>query len=73
LPNELDALQLACDAVDNGAIGVDMGRNIWQSDYPVAMIRAVRAIVHENSNVKEANDIFFKEKEFEQQRVIKPA
>jgi 3-hydroxy-5-phosphonooxypentane-2,4-dione thiolase len=73
LPNELDALQLAYDAVDNGAMGVDMGRNIWQSDYPVAMIRAVRAIVHENSNVKEANDIFLKEKEFEQQRVIKHA
>jgi putative autoinducer-2 (AI-2) aldolase len=73
LPNELDALQLAYDAVDNGAMGVDMGRNIWQSDYPVAMIRAVRAIVHENSNVKEAKDIFLKEKEFEQQRVIKHA
>jgi 3-hydroxy-5-phosphonooxypentane-2,4-dione thiolase len=73
LPNELDALQLAYDAVDNGATGVDMGRNIWQSDYPVAMIRAVRAIVHENSNVKEAKDIFLKEKEFEQQRVIKHA
>jgi putative autoinducer-2 (AI-2) aldolase len=73
LPNELDALQLAYDAVDNGAMGVDMGRNIWQSDYPVAMIRAVRAIVHENSNVKEANDIFLKEKEFEQQREIKHA
>jgi putative autoinducer-2 (AI-2) aldolase len=73
LPNELDALQLAYDAVDNGSMGVDMGRNIWQSDYPVAMIRAVRAIVHENSNVKEAKDIFLKEKEFEQQRVIKHA
>jgi putative autoinducer-2 (AI-2) aldolase len=73
LPNELDALQLAYDAVDNGAMGVDMGRNIWQSDYPVAMIRAVRAIVHENSNVKEAKDIFLKEKEFEQQRVTKHA
>jgi putative autoinducer-2 (AI-2) aldolase len=31
-----------------------MGRNIWQSDYPVEMIKAVRAIVHENLNVKEA-------------------
>jgi len=74
LPNELDALQLAYDAVDNGATGVDMGRNIWQSDYPVAMIKAVRAIIHENSNVKDANDKFIKEKEVEQQKeVIKTA
>jgi hypothetical protein len=37
------------------------------------MIKAVRAIIHENSNVKEANDIFIKEKELEQQKVIKTA
>jgi putative autoinducer-2 (AI-2) aldolase len=49
-----------------------MGRNIWQSDYPVAMIKAVRAIIHKNSNVKEANDIFTREKEREQQ-VVKNA
>ncbi len=55
---ELDALQLAYDAVKHGAAGVDMGRNIWQSDYPVAMIRAVRHIVHENASVKEAYDLF---------------
>ena len=72
LPNEIDALQLAFDAVDKGAAGVDMGRNIWQSDYPVAMIKAVRAIIHKNSNVKEANDIFTREKELEQQ-VVKNA
>jgi len=72
LPNEIDALQLAFDAVDKGAAGVDMGRNIWQSDYPVAMIKAVRAIIHENSNVKEGNDIFTREKELEQQ-VVKTA
>jgi putative autoinducer-2 (AI-2) aldolase len=70
LPNEIDALQLAYDAVDNGAIGVDMGRNIWQSDYPVAMIKAIRAIIHKNSNVKEAIDILTKEKELEQQKVF---
>ncbi len=70
LPNEIEALQLAYDAIDNGAIGVDMGRNIWQSDYPVAMIKAIRAIIHKNSNVKEANDILIKEKELEQQKVF---
>ncbi len=51
-----EALQLTFDALRDGASGVDMGRNIWQSDNPVAMIKAVRAIVHENSTVKEAYD-----------------
>ncbi len=53
---ERDALQLTFEALKDGASGVDMGRNIWQSDNPVAMIKAVRAIVHENSTVKEAYD-----------------
>ena len=53
---ERDALQLTFDALKDGASGVDMGRNIWQSDNPVAMIKAVRAIVHENFTVKEAFD-----------------
>ena len=53
---EMEALQLTFDALRDGASGVDMGRNIWQSDNPVAMIKAVRAIVHENSTVKEAFD-----------------
>ena len=53
---ERDALQLTFDALKDGASGVDMGRNIWQSDNPVAMIKAVRAIVHENFTVKEAYD-----------------
>ena len=69
LPNEIDALQLAHDAVDNGATGVDMGRNIWQSDHPVATIKAIKAIVHKNMNVKEAHEIFIKEKELEHQKV----
>lgn len=58
LEKELDALQLAYDAVKRGAVGVDMGRNIWQSDYPVAMIKAVRSIVHEGSSAKEAHELF---------------
>ncbi len=52
------ALELAHNAVKAGAAGVDMGRNIWQSAYPVPMIRAVRAIVHGNINVDEAYDLF---------------
>ncbi|NOJ26663.1 MAG: 3-hydroxy-5-phosphonooxypentane-2,4-dione thiolase [Nitrososphaera sp.] len=60
---ELDALKLAYDSVKYGAAGVDMGRNIWQSDYPVAMIKAVKAIVHEDIDVKQAYSIFLKERE----------
>jgi putative autoinducer-2 (AI-2) aldolase len=55
---EKDALQMAYNAVQKGAIGVDMGRNIFQSEHPVAMIQAVRAIVHENATVDEAFDLF---------------
>jgi putative autoinducer-2 (AI-2) aldolase len=51
---EREALQMARDAIDQGASGVDMGRNIFQSDAPIAMIGAVRKVVHDSCNVKEA-------------------
>jgi putative autoinducer-2 (AI-2) aldolase len=60
---ERDALQLAYDAVHAGAVGVDMGRNIFQSDSPVAMIRAVRSIVHEDATVDKAYDLYCKAKD----------
>ena len=60
---EKDALKLSYDAIRDGAAGVDMGRNIWQSDYPVAMIKAVRSIVHKNSDIKEAEEILQREKD----------
>ncbi len=52
--DEKDAIQLAFNAIDRGASGVDMGRNIFQSDKPVAMIQAIRAVVHEEATVEEA-------------------
>ena len=55
---EKDALQMSKNAVDNGAVGVDMGRNIFQSDSPIGMIQAVRAVVHENASVDEAFEIY---------------
>jgi putative autoinducer-2 (AI-2) aldolase len=51
---EREALELAYNAVSKGAIGVDMGRNIFQSETPVKMIKAVRALVHDNASVEEA-------------------
>ena len=58
LETELDAFQLAYDAINEGAAGVDMGRNIWQSDHPVAMIKAIREIVHRNASVREAREVY---------------
>jgi putative autoinducer-2 (AI-2) aldolase len=55
---EREALELSFNAVKGGAAGVDMGRNIWQSEHPVAMIRAVRAVVHENATVDKAFALF---------------
>ncbi|NNL58161.1 MAG: 3-hydroxy-5-phosphonooxypentane-2,4-dione thiolase [Nitrosopumilus sp.] len=57
---ERDALQLTYNSIKGGAVGVDMGRNIWQSDHPVAMIRAVRSIVHGNQNVDKAFSLYKK-------------
>ncbi|MCE5194740.1 MAG: 3-hydroxy-5-phosphonooxypentane-2,4-dione thiolase [Nitrospiraceae bacterium] len=55
---ELEALELTYKAVSEGAAGVDMGRNIFQSDAPVAMIQAVRAIVHDNVAPKKAYELY---------------
>lgn len=55
---EKKALNMAKNAIDQGASGVDMGRNIFQSDNPVGMIKAVRAIVHEGASVDEAFEIY---------------
>ena len=55
---ELDALTMAYNAVQQGAVGVDMGRNIFQSDAPKAMMQAIRKIVHENAKPKEAYELY---------------
>jgi putative autoinducer-2 (AI-2) aldolase len=59
---ELDALTMAHNAIREGAAGVDMGRNIFQSESPVAMIKAVRKVVHEGEKPKAAYDFFRAEK-----------
>jgi putative autoinducer-2 (AI-2) aldolase len=55
---ELDALTMAWKAVDQGAAGVDMGRNIFQSDDPVAMIQAVAAVVHRKERAQQAFQLY---------------
>jgi len=55
---EPDALKMAYDALQAGAIGVDMGRNIFQSSDPVGMMKAVQSVVHKKYSPKEAFDLF---------------
>jgi 3-hydroxy-5-phosphonooxypentane-2,4-dione thiolase len=57
LDTDQSVLELCAGAIEQGAIGVDMGRNIWQSDHPVAMIKAIRAIVHGKATVREAMQV----------------
>jgi len=56
--SEIDALTMAYRAVQEGAAGVDMGRNIFQSDAPVAMLQAVREVVHNNETPQKALDLY---------------
>jgi putative autoinducer-2 (AI-2) aldolase len=52
------ALEFAYAAIQQGAAGVDMGRNVFQSEHPVAMIKAVRAVVHDGIKPKDAFDLY---------------
>ncbi len=62
LDSDRAALELAHGAIEQGARGIDMGRNIWQSDHPVAMLKALRSVVHEKATVREALDVLEGEK-----------
>lgn len=55
---DVQVLEFVYDGMQKGAIGVNLGRNVWQNEHPVAMIKALRAIIHEGANVKEAMEIF---------------
>ena len=57
---EYDAIKLAYNAIKHGAVGVDMGRNIFQSEALIAMLRAVRAVVHEKKTAGQAFALFEK-------------
>ena len=58
---EMDALKMTENAIREGASGVDMGRNIFQSDHPVGMIKAVRAVVHEGVSSEQAYQSYSKD------------
>ncbi len=59
---ERDALEMTYSAISRGAAGVDMGRNIFQSDSPLGMIKAVNAVVHGGASVDEAYTVYMDEK-----------
>ena len=59
---EREALQMTYNAIARGASGVDMGRNIFQSDSPLGMIKAVNAVVHGNASVDDAYAVYEDEK-----------
>lgn len=61
--SELEVFEFVHDGMQKGAIGLNLGRNVWQHAYPVPMMKALRAIIHENATVQEAQGIFQDERE----------
>lgn len=55
---ELEVFKFVHDGMKKGAIGVNLGRNIWQSEHPVAMIQAIRAIIHDDATPEKAQKIY---------------
>lgn len=55
---ELDALKMAYEAIHEGASGVDMGRNIFQCEMPIAMIQAVGAVVHDQEKPDKGYELY---------------
>jgi putative autoinducer-2 (AI-2) aldolase len=55
---ELEVLEFVHDGMTRGAIGVNLGRNVWQNEAPVPMIRAIRYIVHEDGTAEGAHELF---------------
>jgi putative autoinducer-2 (AI-2) aldolase len=64
---ELEVFEFVYDGIQKGAIGVNLGRNVWQNDFPVAMIKALRAIIHENATPKAAQELYDSVKSGKQQ------
>ena len=60
---EREVFDFVYDGLQKGAIGVNLGRNIWQSEHPIAMIKAIRAVVHDKATPQEAEGLFNSEKQ----------
>ncbi len=55
---EIEVMEFVYDGMQRGAVGVNLGRNVWQSPQPVPMARALQAIIHEKADVKQAKEIY---------------
>ncbi len=55
---EVEVMEFVHDGIQKGAVGINLGRNVWQSKQPVAMAKSLKAIIHENASVKEAKEIY---------------
>jgi len=55
---EREVLEFVYDGMQKGAIGINLGRNVWQGNHPVAMTRALHGIIHNNMSVKAAHELF---------------
>ena len=58
---ELEVMEFVYDGLQKGAIGINLGRNVWKHKHPTAMMKALRAVVHKNATPKEAVEIFKQE------------
>ena len=59
---EMEVFKFVYDGMQKGAIGVNLGRNVWKNDFPVPMIKSLRAIIHKKATPKEAQEIYTTEK-----------
>lgn len=60
---DLQVMEFVYDGMQKGAIGINLGRNVWQNKYPVAMMKALHSIIHKKATPKEAHEIFNEEKD----------
>lgn len=59
---EMEAFNFVYDGMQKGAIGINLGRNVWKHPHPVAMMKALSAIIHKKATPKDAQEVFLKEK-----------
>ncbi|RJQ53440.1 MAG: 3-hydroxy-5-phosphonooxypentane-2,4-dione thiolase [Nitrospiraceae bacterium] len=59
---DLEVMEFVYDGIQKGAIGINLGRNVWQNKYPVAMMKALHSIIHKKATAKEAHELFKEEK-----------
>ncbi|MFO7991082.1 MAG: 3-hydroxy-5-phosphonooxypentane-2,4-dione thiolase [Thermoplasmata archaeon] len=55
---EREVFEFVHDGLTKGAVGVNLGRNVWQHEHPVAMMRALRSVIHEDATPAEAEQTF---------------